>query len=314
MICALLGDAARDGINGILKGFGWASNPADVTGFANSEDRSRRIMQHMIDDPRMGTLIVASSGAEAQARQVISQRDGTDKGGGVPCGREAGDAKAGLEMLKSARIPVFYTPDKVGPWPAEPRLAYLIRWRERRLADGFAAASSRTAAQDEAIAFGAWFGRGPTLSGVRKQAAVGSLGRGERAGAPGGVCGRTLPRPPSSLDFRWLWKADLPDILHKTEAGVVRLNLERCGGGGADGLCGHPGQCKGLCSTGSNQRPVGAGDGGRRRRSYRWRVQRPPIGPGVLLFGSGGVMVEVYGDVALRAVSDHSRGGTSDDR
>ncbi len=32
-----LGDAARDGINGILKGFGWAANPADVTGFANSE-------------------------------------------------------------------------------------------------------------------------------------------------------------------------------------------------------------------------------------------------------------------------------------
>ena len=32
-----LGPEARDGINGILKGFGWAANPADVTGFANSE-------------------------------------------------------------------------------------------------------------------------------------------------------------------------------------------------------------------------------------------------------------------------------------
>jgi acetyltransferase len=32
-----IGQAARDGINGILKGFGWAANPADVTGFANSE-------------------------------------------------------------------------------------------------------------------------------------------------------------------------------------------------------------------------------------------------------------------------------------
>src|ERR1700756_3851418 len=31
-----LGHEARDGINGILKGFGWAANPADVTGFANS--------------------------------------------------------------------------------------------------------------------------------------------------------------------------------------------------------------------------------------------------------------------------------------
>src|SRR5205823_267154 len=32
-----LGEKARAGINGILKGFGWAANPADVTGFANSE-------------------------------------------------------------------------------------------------------------------------------------------------------------------------------------------------------------------------------------------------------------------------------------
>ena len=33
-----LSDRARDGINDILKGFGWAANPSDVTGFANSDD------------------------------------------------------------------------------------------------------------------------------------------------------------------------------------------------------------------------------------------------------------------------------------
>ncbi len=61
-------------INGILKGFGWAVNPADVTGFANSESFPQ-IMEHMINDPRMGTLVVASAGADTQAQQVISQRD-----------------------------------------------------------------------------------------------------------------------------------------------------------------------------------------------------------------------------------------------
>ncbi len=40
-----LSDQARDGINGILKGFGWAANPADVTGFANSESFPS-IMEH----------------------------------------------------------------------------------------------------------------------------------------------------------------------------------------------------------------------------------------------------------------------------
>src|SRR5437879_6564765 len=47
-----LGEEARDGINGILKGFGWAANPADVTGFANSESFPH-IMQQMINDPGM---------------------------------------------------------------------------------------------------------------------------------------------------------------------------------------------------------------------------------------------------------------------
>jgi hypothetical protein len=32
-----LGPEARGDIDGILKGFGWAANPADVTGFAISE-------------------------------------------------------------------------------------------------------------------------------------------------------------------------------------------------------------------------------------------------------------------------------------
>src|SRR5204862_6583517 len=76
---APLGDAARDGINGILKGFGWAANPADGTGFANSASFPQ-IMEHMINDPRMGTLVVASSGLEALVQQVIAQGDRTGKG------------------------------------------------------------------------------------------------------------------------------------------------------------------------------------------------------------------------------------------
>src|ERR1700691_1686396 len=154
-----LGEGARNGINGILKGFGWAANPADVTGFANSESFPQ-IMQHMVDDPRMGTLVVASSGADAQAQQVISQRDRADKGVVfLWTGRR--DAKDGLGLLKDARVPVFYTPDTLARG-LRSRLAYHT-WRERRLADGFATAPSRTAPQNEAIAQALGLGR-PTLS------------------------------------------------------------------------------------------------------------------------------------------------------
>src|SRR5262249_48674174 len=144
----LLGDAARDGINGILKGFGWAANPADVTGFANSESFPP-IMEHMINDPRMGTLVVASAGADTQAQQVINQRDRTDKGV-VFLWTGSRDATAGLAQLKSARIPIFYTPDKLARG-LQSRLAYHT-WRENRLADGFAMAASRTPPQEQAVA------------------------------------------------------------------------------------------------------------------------------------------------------------------
>ena len=69
-----LSDRARDGINDILKGFGWAANPSDVTGFANSDDFPA-IMSFMEEDEGVGTLVVASAGADPQATQVIAQRD-----------------------------------------------------------------------------------------------------------------------------------------------------------------------------------------------------------------------------------------------
>ena len=62
-----LTDAARDGINGVLKGFGWAANPSDVTGFANS-DSFPEIMAYMSEQPHIGTLVVASAGADPSSR------------------------------------------------------------------------------------------------------------------------------------------------------------------------------------------------------------------------------------------------------
>ena len=73
---------------------------------------------------------------------------------------------------------MFYSPDKFARG-LQSRLAYHT-WRERRLADGFAAAPPRTAPQDEAIAQALGLGASDAL-GVREQAAVGGLGRGECA-------------------------------------------------------------------------------------------------------------------------------------
>jgi acetyltransferase len=287
----LLGPEARDGINGILKGFGWAANPADVTGFANSESFPQ-IMEHMINDPRMGTLVVASAGADTQAQQVISQRDRTDKGV-VFLWTGSRDTKAGLAQLKKARIPIFYTPDKLARG-LQSRLAYHT-WRERRLADGFATAPPRTASQDAAIAQALGLGR-PTLSESESKELLAAWGvrsaREHRANSAEAAVAAA-----EQLGFPVALKVDSPDILHKTEAGVVRLNL------GADEVRTAYAE---ILASAKAYAPQARITGASVQEMVRDGVEvivgvncDPQLGP-VLLFGSGGVMVEVYNDVALR--------------
>jgi acetyltransferase len=287
-----LGEAARDGINGILKGFGWAANPADVTGFANSESFPQ-IMQHMINDPRMGTLVVASAGADAQAQQVISQRDRTDKGV-VFLWTGSRDAKAGLAQLKSARIPIFYTPDKLARG-LQSRLGYHT-WRERRLAHGFATAPSRTAAQDAAIAQALGLGR-PTLSEFESKQLLAGWGVGS-AREHLATSAEAAVEAATRLGYPVALKVDSPDILHKTEAGVVRLNLR-------DAAQVRTAYAEVLASA-KAYAPQARISGVSVQEMVRDGVEvivgvscDPQLGP-VLLFGSGGVMVEVYNDVALR--------------
>ena len=104
----LLTEPARDGINAILKDFGWAANPADVTGFSRSE-QFPQIMDYMINEPEVGTLVVASAGAGNQVDQVISLRDRTEKNVAFFWTASRGDEGA-LAKLKRAGIPLFYSP------------------------------------------------------------------------------------------------------------------------------------------------------------------------------------------------------------
>jgi len=288
----VLGEAARDGINGILKGFGWAANPADVTGFANSESFPR-IMEHMVDDPRMGTLVVASAGADTQAQQVISQRDRTDKGV-VFLWTGSRDAKSGLAALRAARIPVFYTPDKLARG-LRSRLAYHT-WRERRLADGFASAPARSAAQDAAIAQALGLGRS-TLSESESKRLLAVWGVESAREVLVGSADAAVEAA-ERIGFPVVLKVDSPDIPHKTEAGVVRLGV-----GDAPGVRAAYAEVMASAKAHAPQaRVLGV--------SVQEMVADgvevivgvscdPQLGP-VLLFGTGGVMVEVYGDVALR--------------
>ncbi len=285
-----LSERARDGINGILKGFGWAANPSDVTGFANSDDFPA-IMSYMAEDEDVGTLVVASAGADPQATQVIAQRDAS----GMPVAflwTGTRGAQSGLPMLRQAGIPVFYVPDKLAAG-----VRYLNDyhdWRERRLARGFAQAGEIT--DDQAEAAKALEGSG-ALSEYDSKALVRAFGvpttREEvAADAESAVAAADRIGYPVAL------KVNSADILHKTEAGGIRLGL-----GDADAVRNAFGDVT------SNAKAYDADariNGAVVQEMVSGGVETivgvscdAQLGP-ILLFGTGGVMVEVYNDVALR--------------
>jgi acetyltransferase len=285
--------ASRDGLNEVLKGFGWAANPADVTTYANSE-AFPQIMRYMVEGPEVGMLAIASAGGDAQAQQVIDMRDATDK----PLAflwTGSLTATDGLNKLKAAKIPVFLSPDRLAR--ALRSKINSQRWRERLVKAGNQALPPLSAWQREALQELRTLGRKTLtehearrflahwqVTGVREERTTSV----EAALATAGEIGYPV-----------VLKVESPDLPHKTEAGVVRLgvqsevelrqayteimrNAER-----------HAPQAQVLgvlvqeMVRGGIEAIVGLS-------------QDALFGP-VLLFGMGGIFVELYQDVALRA-------------
>ena len=289
-----LNDAARDGINGVLKGFGWASNPSDVTGFANS-DSFPEIMQFMANDPAMGTLVVASSGGDAQATQVIAQRDLDSNKALAFLWTGSRRESAGLDMLKNARIPVFYTPNRLATGIRS--LLDYHEWLGHRGPAGFPKTPAINSEQQAAASRLADMG-GLALSEHQ------SKGLLVEWGVP--ITKESLVQnaddaaaAASEIGYPVVLKVDVTNLPHKTDAGLVKLGLQD---EAAVRLA--------YDEIMSNAAIAGAvGDGINGVSVQEMVVDAVEVIVGVsydsqlgptLLFGSGGVMVEVYNDVALR--------------
>src|SRR6266571_2774798 len=214
-----LSDQARDGINSVIKDFGWAANPSDVTGYANSESFPH-IMDCMLNEPQMGTLVIASAGSDTQAEQVISLRNRSDKGM-VFLWTGSRGATAGLAKLKSANIPLFYAPDTLARGLRN--LLDYHAWRDHRLEDGFGSTPALTTAQEQTVTRLRHLGR-VTLSESESKQLIAAWGvpvtREVRVGSA-----EAAVEAAQRLGYPVALKVDSPDILHKTEAGVIRLGL-----------------------------------------------------------------------------------------
>ncbi len=287
---------AEDGINEVLKGFGWAANPSDVTGFANS-DSFPEIMGHMIDEPEVGTLVVASSGSAAQAGQVIAQRDAAllEPFGGPKAvaflwtgSRGATD---GLAQLKAANIPIFYSPDRLAAGlktlldyharrqtmgaSGEPAVPAMTDHQTRTVENLRSLGHKNLSEHDAKLLLSAW-----DIPATREESVTNEADAVSAA---------------ARIGYPVVLKLDSPDLLHKTEAGAVRLNLT----GPEDVVQAYRDIMSSVLAgvrvngvlvqemvAGAVEMIVGI--------SYDQQ-----LGP-VLLVGAGGVMAEVQNDVALR--------------
>ena len=288
----VLSDKALGTINGILKGFGWAANPADVTGKANS-DFFPAIMEAMINEPGVGTLAIASAGKEQQADQIIALRKTTDKNVAYMW-TGTRDASPSLTKLKESGVPLFYTPDSLARG-----LRHLIdyhAWHDKRMKQGFATAPAINAAQTETLAKLRALKRSALSESESKQliAAWGVPTSLEVVAKDADAAVKAAEK----IGYPIVLKVDSPDIPHKTEAGVVRLNLRN-----ADEVrAAHAA----ILSNAKQHAPKATLNGVLVQEMVSGGVEvivgvsyDAQLGP-TLLFGTGGVMVEVYQDVAMR--------------
>ena len=288
-----LSNPARDAINDILEGFGWAANPADITGHA-SRDTVLPIMENMINEPEVGTLVVASSASDDQARHVIDVRDRHDKlVTFLYTGNELG-ASTGLDRLKDAAVPVFHSPENLAS--ALRQFHDYHSWRQSRGGSDSGSVQAITDAQD--VLANALRSRDETtLSEYEAKQLLAQWGVpivAERlATSKDGAVDAAL-----EIGYPVVVKVNSPDILHKTEARALRIGLTS----GDAVRSAYRDVVANAKSYAPDARIEGALVGEMVRDGTEVIVgvtYDSQLGP-VLLFGMGGILVEVMRDVALR--------------
>ncbi len=287
-----LSEGGLAGLNDILKGFGWAANPADVTGNANSANFAQ-IMDLLIEEPDVGTLVVASGGGDSQAQQVIDLRAKTDKAMAF-LWTASHSATAGLGLLKESDIPVYYQPG---------RLALSIRalleyypQREQFLKDIPAHPPATSPQQRKQVDALCSLGR-RALSEHETKGLLSSWGVPVTRELRAATLDEALSAA-QEIGYPLVLKVESPDILHKTEAGLVCIGI----GGDEDLRQAYDSVMKTVESTFGDARILGVlvqemVTGG--VEAIVGINRDSQFGP-VVLFGMGGIFVEILNEVSLR--------------
>ena len=278
-------------LNNILAGYGWAANPADITGVASRKEFAD-VLALLEREPQAGALLIATAGTPSQAEIVLDLKAQTSKPL-VFLSTGGDNTEEGLTMLREAHVPVFTSPSR-----AAKSLASLFRYHQRRRKFLDAEGASSPALASNAGSLPSLPDGPTTLTEHATKTFLSHWGIPSTKEFQARSVKDAIDAA-KSIGFPVALKLESPHLPHKTEAGVVRLNVQT-----QDELRSAYGE---IVANGLNFAPQSEGAPVLVQEMVEGGVeviagisQDPQFGP-ILLFGIGGVFVEVYNDVAMRS-------------
>ena len=283
-----LTEAADSGINKILSGFGWAANPADITGVASRKEFAD-VLTLLEREPQAGALLIATAGTPSQAQIVFDLKARSQKP--IVFLSTGGDnTEEGLAILRKSHLPVFASPSR-----AAKSLSDFFNYHKRRKKFLGAKTPSSTSPAKTLPSLPT----GPTtLTEHPTKKLLSHRGIPSTKEFQAHTLDEAIEAA-KTIGFPVALKLESPLIPHKTEAGVVRLNIrneselrESYNQIIHNALTFDP-QTKGARMLVQEMVQDGV-------ETITGISQDPQFGP-ILLFGIGGVLVELYKDVSMRA-------------
>ena len=279
----------RQGLDGILKGFGSSANPADITWHA-FEEEFVDILKLMLNDNRFGGVVLGTAGDESQSQRIIKASEESDKPLAMLWTGSERDT-SGLRLIQqSSRVPVFFRAENLAG--ALKASAFYYRVRAQHLSKH----AVRKAATRSIAGLQIASGKGP----LGLQEGLELLPRFGINTAKGSLA-QTMEEAVHIADeigYPVVLKVDSPDLPHKTELGLVkaglnsRVDLQSAFKDMKEKLQAmkKPVSIKGFLVQEMIKGGVEVIIGIKRE---------PQMGP-VLLFGLGGIFTEVMKDFSLR--------------
>jgi acyl-CoA synthetase (NDP forming) len=205
-------EKTRAGLHAVLGERGSAANPADITGYANSPSFAP-ILETLMADQGMDAWVIATQGSEELVGKITAAAAATSKPVMVAwTGSQS--ASPGLSMVQRSAVPVFALPSG-----AARGMAALKRLADRRRQSREIPGSQIP----DAVRAG-FDGLEGTLSEHTSKTVLAEIGI---QAPPEVLCSSAdeAVAAATSVGYPVVMKASSPDLPHKSELGLVRLDL-----------------------------------------------------------------------------------------